>query len=166
MFRNVTYYHAALSEPYVFYARGERYIGRQLAPNRRVVTEDEAQALLKRMRPKRRYRIRFNPDNPTENYLTLGYDRVRYLELTLYLLIAVVLPFAWLAGRLGSFRLWLSGALEVLLLLYGPILGIILYYWFNDERPLGNLLVEVCRKDDGLTDLGGLTVDRVADKSQ
>ena len=166
MFRNVTYYQAALSEPYVFYARGERYFGRQLAPNRRVVTEDEAQALLKRMGPKRRYRIRFNPDNPTENYLTLGYDRARYWELGLYAAIGTGLPFTVLAGRLGWLGLWLSGSLVVLLLLYVPIFVMMLYYCFNDERPLGRLLVEVGREDDGLADLGGLPVARLADTSR
>ena len=163
-FRNVSYYRAELDKSYVFYARGERYTGRRLAPNLRVVTEDEARAFLKDLGNRRRFRIYFNPDDPNESYLTLGYNRMHYLEISLYLLLGGALPFTLLAGLLGWLGFWLSGAFIIELLLYVPIFSIMAYYWFNDERPLGRLLVEVGREEDSLADLGGLPVARVADK--
>ncbi|PPK88225.1 hypothetical protein CLV84_1190 [Neolewinella xylanilytica] len=125
-FRYVNYYRAELEQPYVFYARGARYTGNRLAPGMRYITESDASLFLRELGQSRRYNVVFNPDNPTDNYLTGGTEIMGYLELFLLATVGIVLPYMIYASP--AWRGILTGEMMILLLLFVPVLALISYH--------------------------------------
>ncbi|MGB3798523.1 MAG: hypothetical protein WA952_01840 [Lewinella sp.] len=124
-FRTVQYYRAELENPYVFYARGKRYTGHRLAPGLGQISQADAVPFLKQLARYRRYHVVFNPDDPTDNYLTEGKEVMGYLEVLLLSVVGIVLPYI----VLFSFTNWenLEGAARILTLFYLPIFALVFY---------------------------------------
>ena len=86
------FYAARLEQPYTFYARGERHTGDRLAPELERLNPAEAKTFLQRLATHRRYEICYDPNDPENNYLTVGKDLLGNRHLLLYAILGVQLP--------------------------------------------------------------------------
>ena len=95
-----TFYRAELAVPYTFYARGQRHTGSRLAPRLTQLNASEEKLFLRDLAKARKYYVHFNPDDPTENYLTIGQSLLTYGKMTGYLLYGLAAPLAllWFAS--------------------------------------------------------------------
>ena len=103
-FGETTFYRAELVKPYTFYARGQRYTGKRLAPRLQRLNAEEQHLFLRELAKQRKYEVFFNPDDPTDNYLTVGTPLLTYGKLFFYLTYGLGIP-------LGLVYLFVSGAL-------------------------------------------------------
>lgn len=135
------FYRAELVSPYTFYARGQRYTGDRLAPELERLNPAEAKLFLRGLSQHRSFEICYNPDDPTDNYLTVGKQLLRNRQLVMYVLVGVVLPAA-LALRL-VWGQWFSMPLSLfLMLLFGFFFFFVaLYYSLQATPDLGALLI-------------------------
>ena len=99
-FGDTTFYQAELMVPYTFYARGQRYTGNRLAPRLTQLNASEQKLLLRDLGKARKYFVYFNPDDPTENYLTIGQSLLSYGKMIGYLIYGLAVPLAllWFAS--------------------------------------------------------------------
>ncbi|WP_116126632.1 hypothetical protein [Lewinella sp. IMCC34183] len=148
-FDHPTFYRAELTESYVFYARGQRFTGRRLAPGLDRLNASEAGLFLKELAKHRTYEVQFDPRNPEDNYLTVGNELLNYGKQIMYLLYGTGLPalFIYLGGNSGG----TPGAtfIFVCLLLLGPALLAALYFSVKPLFNLGSLLLPVVQDQPG-----------------
>ena len=119
--QQLRYYHAELTEPYVFYAHGRRYTGRRIAPGIDDLEHSVALDFLENLEGRRRYYVYFNPDDPDESYLTVGGEIFGLGQVLFYSLSGMGVPYLlfayrWLLGQGNR-----VGALYVLVVLFLPL---------------------------------------------
>jgi membrane protein implicated in regulation of membrane protease activity len=124
------FYRAELNAPYTFYARGEKYSGERLAPELRRFNPAEAKVFLSALGRQRRYEVTYNPQDPAENYLTVGRPLLTNGKLLVFALIGVAVPLGLLA-----LPFWLDG-----LVVFVVALFVACYYTFQPVYDLGKLL--------------------------
>ena len=137
------FYRAELKQPYTFYARGERYTGSLLAPRLNQLNGSERKLFLRGLEQSRKFLVYFNPDDPHENYLTVGPSILTYGKEVAYVLAGVVYPI--LLGWFASPRFPPTYRLEVLMqggLLIAALL-LALYFLVLPPYDLGKLLTPV-----------------------
>ena len=146
---DTVFYHARLQQPYTFYARGQRYTGDRLAPRLEKVNGLERDLFLKGLRRHEKFAVYFNPDDPRENYLTVGQPLLTYGKQLLYLAYGLLLPaFLWWFGTDGFPH---SERLDILALA-GVIITLLLQviYWLAlPSFDLSKLLVPARQEDLG-----------------
>ncbi|PPK88226.1 hypothetical protein CLV84_1191 [Neolewinella xylanilytica] len=141
-----TFYKAELERSYVFYARGEKYSGKRLAPKLDLLNVDEAKVFLKGLSQCRKYEVYFNPDRPEENYLTIGKPILGYGKLWLFLVYGLLLPgvLLWFGTEGPDTQklvvLFVVAVVVVLLLL-------VVYFLAQPVFDLGKLLLPVTSTD-------------------
>jgi hypothetical protein len=148
---NVIFYRAELSEDYTFYARGEKYSGKQLAPGLTQLNAEQAKLFLAELGKHRRYEICYNPHDPNENFLTVGKPILTNSHLLLYGLLGVGLPLA-----LYVFHTTLSANETLLyggLLVLASLLVVACYFLFKSVYNLGKLLLPTPPTDELLDSL-------------
>ncbi len=163
IFQNVRYYRAELEHPYVFYARGVRYTGNRLAPGKRQLSESDASTFLKELAKHRRYRVYFNPDDPTDNYLTAGTEVMAYLEVFMLATVGIVLPY--IISCSPFFRQNLSGREVIILLLVVPVITVFSYHSARPPFQLAQRLNPMSESDIGKTRLELMDRQPVIDKA-
>ena len=139
---DVLFYHARLAEPYVFYARGERQTGQQLAPELERLNPEEAKLFLRELGKHRSYRVCYDPQYPERSYFTVGRHLISNRTLLLYAVFGVLLPGILLLTSVPLTVL----ELPVQLFLYGGILAVLTlllatYYAAKSVFNLGILLL-------------------------
>jgi hypothetical protein len=146
------FYHAELSVAYTFYARGEKFTGKALAPELCRFNPAEAKIFLRSLAKQRRYEVCYNPRDPGENYLTVGRPLLTNGKLLVYALVGIAFP-----GGLS--QLVTTDLLpNTVLLLSGLLLGLVLllvacYYTFQPVYDLGKLLQPTPPADELLDSL-------------
>ncbi len=148
-FGETTFYHAKLQRPYTFYARGERYTGKKLAPRLDWLNGSERAVFIKELHRCRKFEVYFNPDDPEENYLTVGKPILSYGKEIVYALYGLVFPTVlwWFAA--DSFPhtrttdiLAIAGFIIALLLL-------VIYFLVQPIANPGKFLIPVSEKEAG-----------------
>ena len=142
-FGDTTFYQAELMVPYTFYARGQRYTGNRLAPRLTQLNASEQQLFLRDLATARKYFVHFNPDDPTENYLTIGQSLLSYGKMMGYLLYGLAVPLAllWFAsdGFPEGSRWKILFVIILVIVLAGGVVGLLAQPLFA----LGRLLSPV-----------------------
>lgn len=145
-FKQPTRYHAELTEPYVFYARGERFTGHRLAPGLKRLTPADAGRFLRQLAEHRRYAVHFDPDDPRDNYLTVGNKLMTYGKQIMYLLFGVALPLALVFLGQTSDMGPTATALFLPILFFVPAIVAGVYFSAKRTGDLGSLLLPAYRE--------------------
>ena len=146
---DTVFYYARLQQPYTFYARGQRYNGDRLAPRLEKVNGLERDLFLKGLRKHGKFAVYFNPDDPRENYLTVGQPLLTYGKQFLYTAYGLLLPaFLWWFGTDGfphSERLDILTSAGVII----TLLLLVIYWLALPPFDLSKLLVPARQEDLG-----------------
>ena len=139
---DVLFYHARLAEPYVFYARGERQTGQQLAPELERLNPEEARLFLRELGKHRSYRVCYDPQHPERSYLTVGRHLISNRTLLLYAGFGVLLPgvLLWIGYHTDPMSIRIAYFMMGLLL-GGAGLLLATYYAAKSVFNLGTLLL-------------------------
>ncbi|CAH1001493.1 hypothetical protein LEM8419_02396 [Neolewinella maritima] len=139
---DVLFYRARLREPYVFYARGERFTGHRLAPELERLNPEETKLFLRALQQHARYQICYDPNDPEHNYLTVGRHLLSNRSLLLYAVFGLALPACLLViGVYGT-----PATLVQELVIVGTVLGstgvlLAAYYAAKSVLNVGTYLV-------------------------
>ena len=146
---DTVFFYARLQQPYTFYARGQRYTGDRLAPRLEKVNGLERDLFLKGLRRHGKFAVYFNPDDPRENYLTVGQPLLTYGKQFLYVAYGLLLPaFLWWFGTDGfqhSKRLDILASAGVII----TLLLLVIYWLALPPFDLSKLLVPARQEDLG-----------------
>ena len=96
------FFRAQLRREYVFYARGQRFTGNQLAPELQRLNRAEAESFLNRLNRHRSYQVCYDPNEPSRNYLTVGRQLLGNGHLLLYATLGLAAPIVLLLLDYGG----------------------------------------------------------------
>jgi hypothetical protein len=139
-------YRPRFPEQYVFFAKGEHHSGEEImpAPPSTIAPEHEQQ-LLESLAEHRVFYVRFNADNPAENYLSAGFAGLTWPRVLLYAYLVVGFPL--LLWRVFEWVRWAYGDGEtgraIIMAFFGfAFVLVVLLYQLLFPRPSMRGLVE------------------------
>ena len=98
------YYVSELDENYHLYTHGQRFTGKRLLPEAVMIKKGEQLAINNALNDKREtLMVKFNPDDPSDNMLSVGHPGLGWSKVLVYALFGVLIPvfmlysiFAWM----------------------------------------------------------------------